>query len=142
GGLRAIADVIAMTVDEQVRGRAVHELEAALGGPLPVIGRDTFADDASGDRDKLVVDVMDSQLVDLLPDLLYELVAALGAHMGFKIGHVPLRASGVALNSSSIAAANRLPPRSAPRERAVGSRVQPALREAREAERLEQLARP
>src|SRR5207244_4392723 len=44
-----VADVVAVTVDEQVRGGAVHELKAPLRGALPVVRRYTFADDAPGD---------------------------------------------------------------------------------------------
>ena len=36
GGLRAVADVLAVAVDEQVGGRAVDELEALAGDRLPV----------------------------------------------------------------------------------------------------------
>ena len=79
GRLGPVADILAVPVGEQVGGRAVDELEALLGGALPMVGGDALADDAAGDRDELVVDVGDAQLVDLLADLLDQLGAPVGA---------------------------------------------------------------
>ena len=85
-GLGAVADVVAVPVGEEVRRRAVDELEALAGDRLPVGSRHALAHDAAGDRGELVVDVRDPQLVDLLADLGDLLVATLGADEGFEIG--------------------------------------------------------
>src|SRR5438270_13145994 len=45
-GLRTVADVIAVAVDEEIGRRAIDELEAALRDALPMVGRDALADDA------------------------------------------------------------------------------------------------
>ncbi len=63
--LGSVADVVAVTVGEQVRGGAVHELEAGAGDALPVGGGDALAHDAPGDRDELVVHVLHASLGDL-----------------------------------------------------------------------------
>ena len=72
-GFGAVADVVAVAVGEEVRGRAVDELEALLGDRLPVGRRNALAHDAAGDRGELVVDVGDALGVDLLPNVLHPL---------------------------------------------------------------------
>src|SRR5581483_3673257 len=70
---RPEADVAVALVDEEIRGRAVHELVAGLGDPLPLRRSDTLAVDVAGDGDLLEEDVLDPPLVDQaadLPDLL------------------------------------------------------------------------
>src|SRR5690606_19740480 len=67
--LRAVADVFAVPVGEQVRGRAVDQLESVVGELLPVLGRDALADDPAGDGDELEVDVLDLAFVDLATHL-------------------------------------------------------------------------
>ena len=69
GGLRPVADVVAVTVDEEVRRRAVDELEAILRDLLPVRRRDALAHDPAGDGRELVVDVLDPLGVDALAHL-------------------------------------------------------------------------
>ena len=68
-GLGPVADVVAVAVDEQVRRRAVHELEPLLGHGLPVLGGHALAHDPAGDRDELVVDVGDALGVDAAADV-------------------------------------------------------------------------
>ena len=75
-GLGAVADVVLVPIDVQIRGRTIDQLEAALGDALPMIGRNALADDASGHRDELAVEVLDAQLVDLLAHLLDEIAPA------------------------------------------------------------------
>ena len=75
-GLGAVADVVLVAVDEEVRGRTIDQLEAPLRDRLPVICRNALADDAAGDRHELIVDVADAELLDLGADLLDELFAA------------------------------------------------------------------
>src|SRR5215472_15781320 len=148
GGLRAIADIVLVAVDEEIGGRAIDQLEAPLGDALPMIGRHALADDATRDGNELVVDVLDPQLLDLLPDLLHQLFAAFGVNMNFQVGHVlPLFS---VFSLSSLRSIDRSVPRPrsspvsfarlAPREGAVGGGMQPAFGEAREAEGLEELA--
>ena len=84
--LGPVADVVAVPVGEEVRGRAVDELEALAGDRLPVRSGHALAHDAARDRGELVVDVRDPQVVDLLADLGDLLVATLGADEGFEIG--------------------------------------------------------
>ena len=67
--LRTVAEVLAVAVEEEVDGRAVHELEAPLGDALPVIGGNALAADASGDRNELQVQVVDAEPVDHLAHL-------------------------------------------------------------------------
>ncbi len=68
-GLRAVADVVPVPVDEQVRGGAVDELEPLTGDVLPMLGRDALAHDPTRDGDELVVHVGDALGVDLLANL-------------------------------------------------------------------------
>ena len=68
--LGAVADVVAMAVDEQVRRGAVDELEALAGHALPVLRRHALAHHAAGDRCELVVDVLDALGIDLATHLL------------------------------------------------------------------------
>ena len=91
GRLGAVPDVVAVTVGEEVRGRAVDELEAFRRHALPVRGGNALAHDPAGDRDELVVDVGDSLGVDAAPDVGDELVAALCGDEAVEIGcHVGL----------------------------------------------------
>ena len=62
--LGPVADVLAVAVDEEVRRRAVHELEALLGHRLPVRRGHALPHDPAGDGDELVVDVGDPRRVD------------------------------------------------------------------------------
>ena len=87
GGLGTVADVVLVAVDEQVGGRAVDQLEAALGDRFPMIGRDALADDAAGHRDELIVDVGDAKLLDLGAHLLDEFLAAFLVYVGLEVGH-------------------------------------------------------
>ena len=68
--LGAVADVLAMAVDEQVRRSAVDELKALAGHTLPVLRRHTLAHDAAGHRRELVVDVLDALGINLATNLL------------------------------------------------------------------------
>jgi hypothetical protein len=86
-GPRAVAVVIAVAVDEQVRGRPVDELEALLREPLPVRRRGALAHDPTRHRDELVVDVFDAKLVDLGANLLHQFLAAGLIDVLFQIGH-------------------------------------------------------
>ena len=88
--LRAVAEIFAMPVDEQVDGRAVDELEAALGHRFPVIRRDAFAADPAGDRDELEIKVLDPHFVDLAAHLFDQIVPAVLLHKGFDIHHVAI----------------------------------------------------
>ncbi len=74
GRLGPVADVVAVPVGEQVRGRAVDELEALLGHPLPVRSRHALAHDPAGHRGELVVDVGDALGVDAPTDVGHECV--------------------------------------------------------------------
>ena len=67
--LRAVAQVLAVAVEEEVDRRAVDELEAPLGDALPVVGGDPLAADSAGDRHELEVQVLDAEPVDHLSDL-------------------------------------------------------------------------
>ena len=86
-GLGAVADIIFVTIDVQIGGRAVDQLETALGHCLPMIGRNALADDAPRYRDELAVDVLDAQLVDFFPHSLDEIAAPRCIYMGFQISH-------------------------------------------------------
>ena len=68
--LRPVADVVAVAVGEEVRRRAVDELEALLRDRLPVLRGNALAHDAAGDGGELVVDVLDALGVDPAPDFL------------------------------------------------------------------------
>ncbi len=85
GGFRPVADILAVAVDEEVRGRAIDELEALLRRPLPMVGRDALADDAARHRDELIVDVRDAELVDFLSHLPNEIAAARCIDVFFEI---------------------------------------------------------
>ena len=95
-GLGSIADVVAVTVGEQVGGGPVHQLEAGVRDALPVGSGDAFAHDATGHRDELVVHVLDALLGDLALHRLDRFGAALLRNEPFEIaGHrspLPLRA--------------------------------------------------
>ena len=86
GGLGAVADVVRVTVGEEVRGRAVDELQALLGHPLPVHRRDALTHDPAGDGDELVVDVLDSLGVDPPTDLGNLLVSPRSVDKAVKVG--------------------------------------------------------
>ncbi len=84
--LRAVADVVAMAVDEEVRRRAVDELEALLGDRLPVGRRNALAHDAAGHGGELVVDVGDAFGVDSLPNVLHPLSTSFGFDEALQVG--------------------------------------------------------
>ena len=86
GGLGAVADVLAVPVDEEVGGRAVDELEALARHRLPVRGGHALAHDPARDRDELVVDVRHARSVDLLAHVLDQLIAPRGTHELFEVG--------------------------------------------------------
>ena len=86
GRLGAVADVLAVAVDEEVRVRAVDELEALAGHRLPVRRGHALAHDPARDRDELVVDVRDARRVDLLTHLLDEVIAPRGTYEPFEVG--------------------------------------------------------
>ena len=67
--LRAVAEVLAVPVHEEIDRRAVDELEPSLRDALPVVGGDALAADAAGNRYKLQIQVLDAELVDLLSDM-------------------------------------------------------------------------
>ena len=98
GGLRSVAQVIARTGGEQVHGGAVDQLEAFLSHSFPMVGRNAFAHDLTGDRNELQVKIFDPQLIDLRTYLLDLFVPALGLYKLFNVhGHVlfpavPMRA--------------------------------------------------
>ena len=74
---RAEADVVAVAVGEEVRGRAVDELVALLGDLREEARDDALAHDAAGDRDLLEEDVLDALGLDASRELL-DLLAAAG----------------------------------------------------------------
>ena len=63
-GLRAITDVIPMTVDEQVCCRSVNQLEALHSGPFPMICGNPFSNDSPCYRYELVINISDAKFVD------------------------------------------------------------------------------
>jgi hypothetical protein len=67
--LGAEADVAVALVDEEVGGRAVHELVAGLGDLLPLRRGNALSVHVAGDRHLLEEDVLDPLLVDQLADL-------------------------------------------------------------------------
>src|SRR6185436_12425366 len=76
--LRAVADVVPVTVGEEVRRGAVDELETLVRDRLPVRSGDAFPHDPPGDRGELVVDVRDVLGVDLFADFLDALCTPVG----------------------------------------------------------------
>ncbi len=86
GRLRAVTDVVAVAINKQISGGAIDQLESPLGGALPVIRGNTLADDASGNGNELVVDVVDTERVDLLAHFLDQRRAPRPVHVGFEIG--------------------------------------------------------
>ena len=64
-GLRAIADVLAVAVDEQVGRGPVDQLEALVGDGAEVLSRDALTHDAPGDGHELAVQVLDAVGLDL-----------------------------------------------------------------------------
>ncbi len=86
GGLRPVADVVPVPVDEEVRGRAVDELETLVRDRLPVGRGDAFAHDPPRDRGELVVDVRDVLRVDALADFLDSLSAPVGVDEALEVG--------------------------------------------------------
>ena len=86
GGLRPVPDVVAVAVGEEVRGRAVDELESLLRDRLPVLRRDALAHDAAGDGGELVVDVLDPLGVDPPPDLLDGIGTSVGLDEALQVG--------------------------------------------------------
>src|SRR5207248_8817933 len=84
--LRPVADVVAVPVGEEVRGRAVDELKALPRHRLPVRRGDALAHDPAGDRGELVVDVLDSLAVDLLAHRGDLLVSPLCSDEAIEIG--------------------------------------------------------
>ena len=86
GRLGAVADVVAVAVGEEVRGRAVDELEALLRDRLPVLRRDALAHDAAGHGGELVVDVRDPLGVDAPADVLHEIRASIRSDEALQVG--------------------------------------------------------
>jgi hypothetical protein len=84
--LRAVPDVVAVAVDEEVRRRPVDELEALLRDRLPVGRRNPLAHDPAGDGDELVVDVGDALGVDPLPDVLDGVCTSVGIDEALQVG--------------------------------------------------------
>src|SRR5262249_8940772 len=72
-------------ISEQVGGGPVDELEAPIGDPLPVVGGHPLAHDAASDRHELVVDIRNALGVDLRPNALDRLCAAVGAGESFEV---------------------------------------------------------
>ncbi len=64
GRFRAVAEIFAGAVGEQVHGGAVDELEALLSDSFPVIGRDAFAHNFAGDGNELQVEILDPELIN------------------------------------------------------------------------------
>ena len=85
--LRAVADVVAVPVNEEVGGGAVNQLKPLFGNAFPVIRRNPFSDNPPGDGDELVVDVGDAKLVDLFTNLLHQFIAPLGTNVSFQVSH-------------------------------------------------------
>ena len=85
GGLGAVPDVVAVAVGEEVRGRAVDELEALLRDRLPVLCGNALAHDAAGDGGELVVDVRDPLGVDAPADVLHEIRASVCSDEAFQV---------------------------------------------------------
>jgi hypothetical protein len=54
-----------------------------------VIRRNTFANNAAGNRDKLVINVADAKLFDFAADLLDQVIASCGPDIIFQIHHAP-----------------------------------------------------
>jgi len=65
-----------MPVDEQVRGRAVDQLKTLAGNRAEVLGRDALAHDATGNRNELAVQVLDTVGLDPFLDLAHLLFPA------------------------------------------------------------------
>src|SRR5207247_329285 len=85
-GLRPVADVIPVPVDEEVRGGAVNELEALVRDRLPVRCGDTLPHDPPRDRRELVVDVRDVLGVDALAHVLDALCTPVGFDEALEVG--------------------------------------------------------
>ena len=86
--VRSVPEVFAVAVQEQVDGRAVDQLETALGDGFPMIRRNALAADPSCDRHELEIQILDTQLVDLAAHLLDQIVPAILSHKDFDIRHV------------------------------------------------------
>ena len=86
-GLGSVTDVAAVAVQVQVCRRAIDQLKPALGDAFPMIRGYALADDTPGNRDELIVNVGDAELVDLLAHLPDEIVSSRRTDMGFQIGH-------------------------------------------------------
>ena len=93
--VRAVAEILAVPIEEEVDGRAVDELEPPLRDALPVIGGNALAADPAGNRYELQVQVLDSELIDLLPDLLHHLVPSGCFHEAFDVHRHSLRLLGL-----------------------------------------------
>ena len=63
-GLGAVADVVAVTVDEEVRGGAIDKLKALARNHPEVLGGNPLAHDPTGHRDELAVQVPDAVRFD------------------------------------------------------------------------------
>jgi len=68
-GVRRKADEVSFLVCKYVGDAAYPGLHTAAGQALPMLGWHRLAHDAPGDRDILVVNGVDSEFVDLFPDL-------------------------------------------------------------------------
>jgi len=93
-GFGSVAEVAPLAADEEVGGRAVDQLEALGGNPLPVVGRRALADDAAGDGHELVVDVFDAKGIDQGADFLHAVHAGGILHITFQRGHGRLLGGG------------------------------------------------
>ena len=86
GGLGAIAQIFAVPVGEKIDRGAIDQLEALGRNRFPVVGRNALAANATGDRDKLQVEILNPKLVDFLAHLPDHFVAAIGLNELLDIG--------------------------------------------------------
>ena len=76
-----------MTVEEEVGGGPVDQLESLGGDGGPVGGGDPFPHDAAGDRDELEVDVGDALALNPTGHLFDRLVPPVLIHEAFEVCH-------------------------------------------------------
>src|SRR5262249_47306769 len=74
-GLRSVAQIFSVAVEEEIHGGTVDELEALLRHRFPVFGGNALAADAARYRHELQIKIFDAELVDLFSDLLDQLLA-------------------------------------------------------------------
>ena len=87
---RAIADIVLAAIDEEIGGRPVDELEALFRNCFPMVGGNALADNAAGDRNELIVDVFDTECVDLGAYLFDEFFAPFLCDVCLKVSHLTL----------------------------------------------------